>query len=65
MKLATPAKLKQLTGKDAPAEQYAILTKELGIRPIFTDGKIRVYEEVLFSAMLNENKQPKKPDMNI
>jgi len=60
MKLATPSELRQVTGKKEPEEQMRVLS-ELGIRPIFTDGRVRVYVEVIASAMLSkpDNQKPK------
>ena len=60
MKLATPAELKKITGMDRPEDQLRVLN-ELGIRPIFTEGRVRVYDEVIARAMLSpaNNKKPK------
>jgi hypothetical protein len=63
MKLATPAELIRVTGMKEPEEQLRVLN-ELGIRPIFTGGQVRVYEEVIARAMLSEGKN-NKPKMNI
>lgn len=60
MKLATPTELRKVTGMEKPEDQLRVL-QELGIRPIFTGGQVRVYDEVIARAMLSpaNNKKPK------
>ncbi len=63
MNLASPAELRRITGMKEPEEQLRVLN-ELGIRPIFTGGQVRVYEEVIARAMLSEGKKS-KPKLNL
>ena len=63
MKLATHAELRKLTGENTPVGQYEVLRRELGITPIFVDGKVRVYQEVLVAAMLPRTTT--KPGLNL
>ena len=63
MKLATPSELKKLTGQVDPAGQYEVLTRELGLRPIFVDGRVRIYVEAIKDAMVSGTKQI-KPKLN-
>ena len=60
MKLASPAHLRQVTGRKEPEKQLEVLN-ELGIRAIYTGGKVRVYEEAILHGMLakTNNKKPK------
>ena len=52
MKLATAKELRAITGKDRPQDQFDVLTQQLGVRPVFIDGRLRVYQEVIAQAML-------------
>lgn len=51
MKLATPAEIKKLTCREDPAEQFQVLSQQLGLRPILIDGKIRIYQSAIETAM--------------
>ena len=64
MKLVSPSELKKLTGEASPAKQFEVLTRELGVRPIFVDGRVRIYEEAIKDAMVSGTK-PIKPELKL
>lgn len=61
--LATPRELKSLTGQETPKGQYEVLVRELGVRPIFIDGRVRIYKEALVDAQ-RSIARPMKPAVN-
>ncbi len=66
IKLATPTALRRLTGQQSPEGQYDVLTRELGLRPILADGKVRIYQEAILQAMVYGDRTTKpKPKLNI